>query len=595
MKRVGLFVGIDNYQNGITPLQCAVNDAKELSYSFARAGFQADFIDNEQCDSITITNKIRAMLKDLKKDDIFVFYFSGHGREHSGSHYLAGVNSLPEDALFSVDALSVSVLVALTNQVPGLNRLFILDCCRNDILAGKNGVFTCDNSRDIALNGAVKQSANPEIIPPLILNSCSTGQRAFEDLTTKHGYFTKSLISAIENRNIHCFQEFANSLTVAGTPMPQTVSWNGNLNTWNSVPLFEKWGSLPPSSSDISKYLLYGKKKEIEKLSDSLDGEIPAKVDELLKAAEIAEKEGDFAAALKLLNQAFDRLNTPWENTESIEEEKTTPRWAEVISTEKQLSKIELPGGISLEMAKIPAGSFVMGTPAVNKSGFQWLQSIGQELGLVPDERQHQVILTQDFWIGKYQVTQKQWQALMEYNPSVFTGDNHPVECVSWDEVKEFCRKLNELNRKKLPAGYQFDLPTEAQWEYTCRAGTTTDLNNSANLMTNKGYCVNLEKVGWFFYNSEGTTHPVGEKSPNAWGLYDMHGNVFEWCRDWKGFYPMGVIRDPTGPLMGSVRVIRGGGWSYLAEYCRSSYRLGYNPLHRNASIGFRLALVPIQ
>ncbi len=197
------------------------------------------------------------------------------------------------------------------------------------------------------------------------------------------------------------------------------------------------------------------------------------------------------------------------------------------------------------------------------------------------------VTLTKDYWIGKYEVTQKQYEAVMGNNPSEFKGDNRPVEYVSWHDAKAFCDKLNELYRDKLPAGYRFDLPTEAQWEFAARGGNKS-----------KGYKYSgsddIGDVAWYLGNSN-LHHDVGQKRPNELGLYDMTGNVWEWCRDWyDDSYSGYAVTDPTGPQKGSNRVLRGGSWYYSADYCRVAYRDSGHPISRNYSNGFRLALVPI-
>ena len=248
------------------------------------------------------------------------------------------------------------------------------------------------------------------------------------------------------------------------------------------------------------------------------------------------------------------------------------------VNTHKHKEIVIDCNGVALEMVKIKAGTFTMGSPE-------------GELGRSSDETQQQVTLTKDYWLGKFEATQAQWQAVIGKKPSNFKGDNRPVEQVSWNEAKEFCDKLNKKYAGKLPAGYRFDLPTEAQWEYACRAGTTTALNNGTNLTSVTVECSNLDKVGWY---DEISTHPVGQKSPNNWGLYDMHGNVWEWCRDWYGSYS-GDATDPVGPSSGSFRVCRSGSWNIRAGGCRSAYRGNYSPGCRRNSLGFRLALVPVQ
>ena len=213
------------------------------------------------------------------------------------------------------------------------------------------------------------------------------------------------------------------------------------------------------------------------------------------------------------------------------------------------------------------------------------------------DEKQHQVTLTKHFFLGKYPVTQKEYIAVMRKNPSHFKGDYNPVDSVAWYEAKEFCHKLNQLKKNELPEGYQFDLPTEAQWEYACRAGTTTDFNNGLNL-TDTENCQNADAIAWMKGNTC-RTQPVGQKTMNNWGLYDMSGNIFEWCRDRYDKYPNKAETDPVRSALtfsvGQFRVIRGGSWFTRAVDCRSAFRCNANQDGLSYEIGFRLALVPIE
>jgi formylglycine-generating enzyme required for sulfatase activity len=183
------------------------------------------------------------------------------------------------------------------------------------------------------------------------------------------------------------------------------------------------------------------------------------------------------------------------------------------------------------------------------------------------------------------EVTQGQWKALMGGNPSYFknAGRDAPVEQVSWDDALEFCHRLTERERLAggLPEGYEYSLPTEAQWEFACRAGTTGD------------YAGDLAATAWYLNNSGNTTHRVAQKQANLWGLYDMHGNVWEWCKDWYGDYPVGSATDPTGPSLGTLRVYRGGGLYSNARDCRSPNRYGLAPGFRGLRLGFRVALAP--
>jgi formylglycine-generating enzyme required for sulfatase activity len=199
---------------------------------------------------------------------------------------------------------------------------------------------------------------------------------------------------------------------------------------------------------------------------------------------------------------------------------------------------------------------------------------------------QTQVTLTHGFWLGRTEVTQAQYEAVIGTNPSTFkaVGGEAPVERVSWVDAMAFCRKLTERERAahRLPEGYAYTLPTEAQWEFAYRAGSTT------------AYPAEPDASSWYDQNSHGTTHPVAKKRPNAWGLYDMAGNVVEWCFDWYGDYPGGSVTDPKGPRRGYYRIARGGSWRTEARLGRSAARSGGSEGRLDYTIGFRLALVAI-
>jgi formylglycine-generating enzyme required for sulfatase activity len=223
--------------------------------------------------------------------------------------------------------------------------------------------------------------------------------------------------------------------------------------------------------------------------------------------------------------------------------------------------------GVKLEMVYIPSGEFLMGSNEYSDEG-----------------PIHRVKLS-PYFIGKYPVTQAQWKAVMGNNPSRFQGDDLPVETVSWEDAKKFCETISAKT------GKTYRLPTEAEWEMACRAGS------------NGKYCFGddeklLGEYAWYGQNSDDKTHPVGQKKPNAWGLFDMHGNVWEWCGDWYGgrYYSecekQGLVTDPQGPATGSYRVARGGGWNNYAVRCRSADRGGVVPGNRRDGLGFRLVRI---
>lgn len=224
--------------------------------------------------------------------------------------------------------------------------------------------------------------------------------------------------------------------------------------------------------------------------------------------------------------------------------------------------------GVSFDMVKVKAGTFTMGATSEMKD---------------PDSDEkptHQVALTRDYYIGKTEVTQALWKAVMGNNPSNFKGDNLPVECVSWNECNKFISKLNSMT------GQNFRLPTETEWEFAARGG------NDSNHFQYSGSNT-LGDVAWYCRNSGSRTHTVATKKPNELGIYDMSGNVWEWCSDWYGDYSSSSQTNPTGPNSGSFRVFRGGSWNYGAGYCRSSDRSYYSPDFSFNHLGLRLALVP--
>lgn len=260
----------------------------------------------------------------------------------------------------------------------------------------------------------------------------------------------------------------------------------------------------------------------------------------------------------------------------------------------------EITNSIGMKLVLIPEGTFQMGSPP-------------NEKGSLDDERQHEVTLTRDYYLGAFEVTQSQYEKVMGKNPSFFQGKNieqripakinpetgrtieeakifpvdsanHPAEGVSWDDAVEFCKRLSALPDEKT-AGRVYRLPTEAEWEYACRAGSKT------------AFCFGdepdlLKEYAWFSDISDSKTHPVGEKKPNVWGLYDMHGNVLEWCADIYSEYPKVAVKDPAGSFERSnLRVTRGGYRGSGAIDCRSASRKRSPSGYRFSGLGFRVAL----
>jgi uncharacterized repeat protein (TIGR02543 family) len=233
-------------------------------------------------------------------------------------------------------------------------------------------------------------------------------------------------------------------------------------------------------------------------------------------------------------------------------------RWSQIVvgGNDTESGKDTTINGIACVLVK--AGTFMMGSPT-------------SESGRWDDETQHQVTITQDFWISKYEVTQAQYQAVMNSNPSSFSGANNPVENVTWFNANDFAQAVGGR------------LPTEAEWEFAARGGNKSQgyIYSGSN---------NIDDVAWYYANSNYETKQVGLKQPNELGIYDMSGNVYEWCSDWYGSYSSSAVVDPTGPSSGSYKVLRGGYWSIVEQYCRVAYRIYSNPSDGDDNLGFRVA-----
>ena len=199
------------------------------------------------------------------------------------------------------------------------------------------------------------------------------------------------------------------------------------------------------------------------------------------------------------------------------------------------------------------------------------------------DEVQHSVRLTHGFFLSEVECPQALWFGVMMTNRSSIRGADLPANQLTWNDAAEFCRRLTARHRSEgyLPADWRWDLPTEAQWEYACRAGTTGP------------FAGDLDAMAWHEKNAGNKPHAVGTRLANAWGLYDMHGNVMEWCRDWYASYPADLAIDPTGPATGALRIFRGGNRIYGPRRCRSAMRGSFSPGLRGDYLGFRPALVP--
>ncbi len=250
----------------------------------------------------------------------------------------------------------------------------------------------------------------------------------------------------------------------------------------------------------------------------------------------------------------------------NVNAEKKQEKREQTVPTTQSSNKTFTVNGVSFTMVYVQGGTFQMGATSE------------QESDAGDDEKPSHSVTLSSYYIGETEVTQGLWETVMGSNPSKFKGANNPVECVSWDDCKSFISKLNSLT------GQRFRLPTEAEWEFAARGGSKSKHYKYSGSNT-------LSAVAWYKDNSGGSTHPVKTKSSNELGLYDMSGNVYEWCQDWYGGYSSGSQTNPAGPSSGSNRVIRGGCWFIIARFCRVSFRYYSTPDYRSYNLGLRLSL----
>jgi formylglycine-generating enzyme required for sulfatase activity len=285
--------------------------------------------------------------------------------------------------------------------------------------------------------------------------------------------------------------------------------------------------------------------------------------------------------AIEAASESSGSGDTPWRCLEFLRLPASPFRWIDesVPATERRLYRAVafIPPG---DLVFLPPGSFRMGSPTNEVD--RWDH----------EGPQTEVMIQHGFWMGRYEVTQGEYEAVTGTNPSAFPGDpNRPVESVTWFEAANYCDRLTQREQaaSRIPHGTRFRLPTEAEWEYACRAWTSTRFSHGED----PDYA-SLSDYAWHFGNRGSATRPVGQKLPNPWGLHDMHGNVWEWCQDWLAPYPGGTALDPQGPTAGTERVFRGGGWSFLAYYARSAHRWGFRPDLRGNGLGLRVVLARI-
>ncbi|MEO0414951.1 MAG: SUMF1/EgtB/PvdO family nonheme iron enzyme [Verrucomicrobiota bacterium] len=557
-ERVALVIGINDYKHA-DPLENAVNDALAV----------ADMLENQlgftlvKPKSRNLFNRSQGGIwKDVGVDEFYqgldefkkaaataeigLIYFAGHGIEVDSKNYLVpGDAELENVSSLRSQAIRIGDVLADLKETQLPSKLLILDCCRNNPLQR-----SWRNSRSTTQDGLaeIKDGDIPEAT--MILFSASPGKPAL-DGTGDNSPFTSALIDELPKPGRTAFDAF---LKVCDTVVVDTgkrqepwLKFDGAGRNFRDFQFVEGAASEAVSGAGEELAALRQKIAEMEAA--------------MANQSENSSRVTELQAELERMKQEV-RSKPSVEPTMEANEFPT--------SSESRMQGTK--AGEQREFAGIkfrwcPPGTFQMGSPS-------------SEPNRSDDEKQHMVTLTKGFWIAETECTQAEWQRVMGSNPSRFSGSDRPVEEVSWEDAQEYLSKLNQAN--SFSGGWKFNLPTEAQWEYACRAGTTTAYAFGSSLSSSEAN---------FDENVDETTS--ARKYPaNKWGIYDMHGNVWEWCRDWYGedYYVEGQ-RDPQGPSDGSNRVLRGGGWSSFDHFCRSAYRIGITPDYRGNDLGFRLAL----
>ncbi|PPT09607.1 serine/threonine kinase [Geitlerinema sp. FC II] len=606
-RNFAICIGIDRYRF-LQPLRCARRDARAMATFFRE---EADF---EQiwllCDDAKNDRtkpdraNIRRVLRELRQrkmgaGDNLWFFFSGHGMRHGGRDYLMPLEGDREDV--ESTALLTSYVADMLRECGADNVILFLDACRNQADKGGEGIGK-ETEEKARQTGVVT------------LFSCSPNEYSYELESLQQGAFTRAVldglgiqgqcatVARLDRYLQHRVPELLQQYRGEGYRQKPYVI---------AEPILKSHLILLPRYArpeDIDRLKLEAYKAETSENLE-LARQLWIRINAAAMGTDLEPFEAISRITLKLAGFPASMPPKP-QPSASAKSAKSLPRFnfevvtlnrqGEVVRREQQSANYfseNLGNGVTLEMVEIPGGTFVMGAPE-------------DEEGTYDDERPQHNVTVPSFFMGKYPVTQAQWRAVasmpksdrdIDSDPSHFKGnDNRPVEQVSWLDAQEFCKRLSNAT------GREYRLPSEAEWEYACRAGTTTPFYFGETISTDvANYCgQDYEVEGKTYSGSYGQgvkgeyrkqTTDVGSFPPNRFGLYDMHGNVWEWCEDdWHDNYN-GAPNDGSAWIENDNRtetekVLRGGSWYFDPRNCRSAYRYRYGPGFVDVIIGFRVA-----
>jgi len=646
-KRLALVIGNAAYQNG-GALRNPVNDANLMATTLQELGFEV--IKKTNADLRTMQLATADFTNRIVNYDVALFYYAGHGIQVEGVNYLIPVDAkLEEKVMCKFEAFDVKFINEAFAQNQSNVNIMILDACRDNpfrswmrssasrgfvslsnqpagtIIAfatregetaadgtGNNGLYTeklvqelkvaqnitevFQNTRTKVLSASGSTQCPQEwnmLTGNFVLAPTGAGNNSYIPPTAQVGNATNVGGNTTNSPSIGAAEVLIGSLKltteISGTLYIDGIE-SGSVNANTMVPV---------NNLSIGNHRIEIRGNEnwqqnvtiLANQSAALTAKTTLRYGSIALTSEIAgtlyldgKSLGTIAAGTRTpINNVTTgshnleiRGTETWQQSITVNENLSTTveakRRTPIVNPNNQTAAAEVSGPNGMVFRRIEGGTFQMGSTT----------------GDSDEQPVHSVTLS-TYYMSKYEVTQAQWKAVMGSNPSSFSGcDKCPVENVSWDDIQTFIQKLNAQT------GQTYRLPTEAEWEYACRAGTTTPFNTGNNLTTSQAnyhgdYPYNGNPKGEYRVK----TTPVGTFAPNAWGLYDMHGNVREWCSDWYGTYPSGSQTNPTGAATGSRRVFRGGSWYSFAQYCRSAYRYYSAPDNRDYYLGFRLVLAP--
>jgi formylglycine-generating enzyme required for sulfatase activity len=618
MKKHALLVGVENYDDpAIVKLACAGNDCRELhGFLKYRAGY--DEVRTLMAPhSEAVLDAAVELTSGLQAGDLFVFYFAGHGITHEGRHLLLCPQARMSRLRFLQQVVPVDLLKEETDR-PGLDRVLILDACRTDLLASRRGAGGGMEGEQVLRDLAAVAGEPRHAVGSLaILCSCSEGGRAGELPVRGHGLFTAALLEVLEEavagehevaldnwlegrlyERMECLAKDSRLPAgqrpwIARTPPPPVLI--------SGPPCAKSSSAQRTAAPEAIGLPRRGRIEVIEEPALSIES-VPSgaamSVDG--RAVGRAPLKLTLAAGQYCIRAELDGYQ-PWEKRIRFDAAGDAQMRIELVAkprivtasfpmTAEQAAEVqraaaaalgvpladELDCGNSLrlKLRLIPAGSFLMGSP------FSELDRDYNE------SFQEEVTLRQPFLMGVYAATQEQYEAVTSRNPSQFEGDRHPVERTSWDDAMEFCIKLTERTARNTR------LPTEAEWEYACRAGTMTPFSFGETISPDQA---NYDGNGVYGTGEKGVyrqkTAPVGSFPPNAWGLYEMHGNVREWCSESYRDCYADVQAPNLEDSRSEQRVVRGGSWFYYPRHCRSACRMGVPLEYPSNDVGFRVVV----